>query len=287
MQDKNIPNDQTPEDHFSGDTTGITPEQMPDTANLTQQKIINQQIRRREFISFSVFTILAASGIGAWEWLYHAPKETGIGVTGTARIPLRKAMNQTELFFRKIFSNKHLVKTYPASMAEKNVRVNSFIGIDDKQFNPKTWKLMVEKTGSPFEVSIQELRSLPKTEIVYSFKCVEGWDQIQHWAGVRFSDFIAHYGLDAEVKMNYLGLETPDQNYYVGIDMESAMHPQTILAYEMNGNAILAEHGAPLRLIIPVKYGIKNLKRIGTMSFSNDRPADYWAELGYDYYSGL
>lgn len=287
MQDQNMPDDQTPEDHFSTDATGITPKQRLDTTDLVQQNIINKQIRRREFVSFSVFTLLAATGIGAWEWLYYAPKETGLGVTGTARIPLRKAMNQTELFFRKIFSNNHLVKTYHVSRAEKNVRVNSFIGIDDKQFDPKSWKLTVEKTDKPFEVSIQELRSLPKTEIVYSFKCVEGWDQIQHWAGVRFSDFMAHYKLSAEVKMNYLGLETPDQNYYVGIDMESAMHPQTILAYEMNGNPILPEHGAPLRLIIPVKYGIKNLKRIGTMSFSNERPADYWAELGYDYYSGL
>lgn len=282
-----MPDDQTPEDHFSPGATGITPKHIPNTTDLPQQEIINKRIRRREFVSFSVFTLLAATGFGAWKWLYNAPKETGLGATGSARIPLRKAMNQTELFFRKIFSNNHLVKTYPVSMAAKDVRVNSFIGIDDKKFNQQTWKLVVEKIANSFEVSIEEIRSLPKTEIVYSFKCVEGWDQIQHWAGVKFSDFINHYGLSDEIKMNYIGLETPDQNYYVGIDMESAMHPQTILAYEMNGKPIESEHGAPLRLIIPVKYGIKNLKRIGTMSFSNERPADYWAELGYDYYSGL
>lgn len=251
------------------------------------QKSLQNKIRRREFISFSVFGLLAATGFSAWEWLYNAPKESGIGVTGTARVPLRKAMNQTELFFRKIFSNNHLVKTYPPSRAARDVRVNSFIGIDDKKFDPKTWKLVVEKNGTPFHLSIDEIRTLPKTEIVYSFKCVEGWEQIQHWAGVKFSDFVSHYSLTDEIKMQYLGLETPDEKYYVGIDMESAMHPQTILAYEMNGNPISPEHGAPLRLIIPVKYGIKNLKRIGTMSFSDERPADYWAELGYDYYSGL
>jgi DMSO/TMAO reductase YedYZ molybdopterin-dependent catalytic subunit len=69
--------------------------------------------------------------------------------------------------------------------------------------------------------------------------------------------------------------------------MPSAMHPQTLLAFELNDKPLPIQHGSPLRLIIPVKYGIKNLKRIGTISFSNERPPDYWAEQGYDYYSGL
>jgi len=73
----------------------------------------------------------------------------------------------------------------------------------------------------------------------------------------------------------------------VCLDRDSAFHLQTILAYEMNDQPLTEVHGAPLRLIIPVKYGIKNLKRIGTITFSNTRPPDYWAERGYDYYSGL
>jgi DMSO/TMAO reductase YedYZ molybdopterin-dependent catalytic subunit len=55
----------------------------------------------------------------------------------------------------------------------------------------------------------------------------------------------------------------------------------------MNGAPLSAEHGAPLRLVIPVKYGIKNLKRIGVIRFTEDRPADYWAARGYDWYAGL
>jgi DMSO/TMAO reductase YedYZ molybdopterin-dependent catalytic subunit len=128
---------------------------------------------------------------------------------------------------------------------------------------------------------------MPKTDIVFDFKCVEGWDQIQHWGGVKFTDFVEHLGLQNEAKAEYVGLVTPDKKYYVGIDMPSALHPQTILAYEMNGKDMPIGHGFPLRLIIPVKYGIKNLKRIDTISFSNTRPPDYWAEQGYDYYSGL
>jgi DMSO/TMAO reductase YedYZ molybdopterin-dependent catalytic subunit len=65
------------------------------------------------------------------------------------------------------------------------------------------------------------------------------------------------------------------------------MHPQTLLAYELNGQPLTSDHGAPLRLIIPVKYGIKNIKRIGSIAFTNDRPEDYWAKEGYDWYAGL
>jgi len=128
---------------------------------------------------------------------------------------------------------------------------------------------------------------LPKTEIVFDFKCVEGWDQISHWEGVKFSDFIDHYHLREETKLQYVGLATPDEGYYVGLDMLSALHPQTLLAYEVNDEPLPLDHGFPLRLIIPVKYGIKNLKRIGSISFSDQRPPDYWAEQGYDYFSGL
>ena len=82
-------------------------------------------------------------------------------------------------------------------------------------------------------------------------------------------------------------MATPDGGYYVGLDMESMLHPQTLLCYERNGAPLSQEHGAPLRLVIPVKYGIKNLKRIGKIAFSDARPRDYWAENGYDYDSGF
>lgn len=248
----------------------------------------DQKINRRTFVSFAAFIGLGGAAYGGWKWLYNSPIEVK-GITGGARKPLRKALNKTELFFRNFFSNNNLVKTYPKSMAAKKVRVNSDIGIEAaKPFDPATWRLAIQK--SPTEtltITLDELKALPKTEIIYDFKCVEGWDQISHWGGVKFSDFIAHYKLDEQVKMKYVGMETPDGKYYIGLDTPSAMHPQTLLAYEVNDNPLPLVHGAPLRLIIPVKYGIKNLKRIGNISFSNTRPRDYWAELGYDYYSGL
>ena len=254
----------------------------------TSEKLLTQkQFNRRNFIAFTGFIGFNAMVYAAWRWLYKSPLEKA-GITGEAIRPLRKALEKNELIFRNTFSNDHLVKTYPVSMAAKDVRVNSNIGMEDESFDAAAWKLIVnKKNGSKLQLTLQDIMKLPKTEIVFDFKCVEGWDQISYWGGVKFSDFINHYNLQEEAKLKYVGLATPDENYYVGIEMPGAMHPQTLLAYEVNNQLLPLDHGQPLRLIIPVKYGIKNLKRIGSISFSNERPPDYWAEQGYDYYSGL
>ncbi|MEJ7685391.1 MAG: hypothetical protein WKG06_47625 [Segetibacter sp.] len=102
-----------------------------------EEVVSDKKIKRRNFISFATFIGLSGVAYGGWKWLYNsAPEEEG--VTAGVRKPLRRALNQTELFFRRTFSNNHLVKTYPKSMAAKKVRVNSNIGIDDTGFNPTT-----------------------------------------------------------------------------------------------------------------------------------------------------
>ncbi|MEJ7585922.1 MAG: molybdopterin-dependent oxidoreductase [Ferruginibacter sp.] len=256
--------------------------------NKSAGEIANQKkINRRTFFSFATFFGTGALMFGGWKWLNNTADETP-GITAGLTKPLRRALNQNELAFQKTFSNNHLVKTYPKSMAAPNVRVNSLIGIEDEDYDVKDWQMSVLNGEKEImKISLPQIIDLPKTEIIFDFKCVEGWDQVQHWGGVSMVDFIAHFNLQAYSSMNYMGMATPDQNYYVGLDMESALHPQTLLAYEMNGKPLSSKHGAPLRLIIPVKYGIKNLKRIGSISFGNTRPPDYWAENGYDYYSGL
>jgi DMSO/TMAO reductase YedYZ molybdopterin-dependent catalytic subunit len=132
-----------------------------------------------------------------------------------------------------------------------------------------------------------DIRSLPKVELITELKCIEGWSRILKWGGARFQDFVRQYAPGQSNPNSYVALETPGREYYVGLDMASAIHPQTLLCYEMNGKPLESQHGAPLRLVIPVKYGIKNLKRIGKIIFSETRPPDYWAERGYDYYAGF
>ncbi|XZF12919.1 molybdopterin-dependent oxidoreductase [Chitinophagaceae bacterium MMS25-I14] len=243
---------------------------------------IQRWINVRTVVSFTIFILLIFSVYGAWVWLYHQPK-TAQGV----QHPLRAVLDKNEGIFRKIFSNNHLAKTYPHSQAAKHVRVNGNIGLGN-DFDTAGWRLhVVRAPGDTLSVSLSELRQLPKTEIIFDFKCIEGWSQVTHWGGIKFSDFLQKYNLTGKSSLKYVGLSTPDNAYYVGIDMPSAMHPQTLLCYEMNGQPLPMNQGFPLRLIIPVKYGIKSLKRIGTMFFSDTRPRDYWAEKGYDYYSGL
>ena len=147
-------------------------------------------------------------------------------------------------------------------------------------------------------LTMEDVHKLPHVEMVTEFKCVEGWSEVVHWGGARMRDFLAAYppvtrsgrpfGPDTQPDdiPEYVGFQTPDGDYYVGIEREVALHPQTLLAYELNGAPLAADHGAPLRLVTPLKYGIKQLKQIGRITYSDTRPHDYWHERGYDYYVG-
>ncbi|SOD92354.1 molybdopterin-dependent oxidoreductase [Spirosoma fluviale] len=258
---------------------------------LPESDVPESAVRRKVLQSFGLFALAAAVPVGVYEWITHSPKLRGI------KKPFRQVLDANEQVARTYFSNTNLVRTFPVEAAEKKARVNGYDGIRTPV--PEDWKLQIDRPNAePLMLAIDDIKALPKHEIVYEFKCIEGWSQVQHWGGARLSDFLEHYKLGSKSGnsptpdntndlFKYVGMETPDKGYYVGIDIESAMHPQTLLAYELNGQPINAAHGAPLRLIIPVKYGVKNLKRIGRMFFADQRPPDFWAERGYDYYVGL
>ncbi len=109
------------------------------------------------------------------------------------------------------------------------------------------------------------------------------------WAGVRFADFIEMFppALIDGKEPRYVYMETPDGDYYVGYDLHNLRHPQALLVTEMMGAPLTQFHGAPLRLYTPTKYGYKQIKRIGLIAYTNDKPDDYWTKLGYDWYGGL
>ena len=130
-----------------------------------------------------------------------------------------------------------------------------------------------------------DVKKLRHVEMVTEFMCIEGWSEVVHWGGARLRDFVAAFPPSGVPE--YIGFETPDGQYYVGIERQVALHPQTLLAYQLNGRPLSPDHGAPLRLVTPLKYGIKQLKQIGRITYSDFRPHDYWHEQGYDYYAGL
>lgn len=148
-------------------------------------------------------------------------------------------------------------------------------------------------TGVPgLLLTMADVKRLPHVEIVTEFKRIEGWSEIVYWGGARMRDFLSAFPYQSRSRPGsavpeYIGFETPDGQYYTGVEREVALHPQTLLAYELSGEPLTPDHGAPLRLVTPLKYGIKQLKQIGRITYTDTRPHDYWYERGYDYYAGL
>ena len=237
----------------------------------------------------------AVAAFGGWRWLTTRRTDEGI------LWPLRRGLEINEQLARDYFRPTRLAPTFARELA-KEPRVNGDIGLED-ELDAAGWRLSVtgladdNEREEDLQLTIGQIKALPRVEMVTELKCIEGWSTVVHWAGARFADFINVYRpatisgdpsdpQKPEDLMPYVGLATEDGGYYVGLEMASALHPQTLLCYEMNGAPLTADHGAPLRLVTPVKYGIKNIKRIGTIHFTDRRPADYWAERGYDWFAG-
>jgi DMSO/TMAO reductase YedYZ molybdopterin-dependent catalytic subunit len=240
-----------------------------------------RDFKKRNRRSFLVAGAAALGGLAGLRWLTTRRSEDDL------LWPLHSALGLNEEIWRDLYKKTRLAPEFAKSQAVAEARENGDIGIAE-EVEPSEWKLLVEGTGDEAlatdGLTLADIKSLPRVEMITELKCIEGWSQIVQWAGARFSDFVSKYSPGAMTE--YVSMETPDGEYYVGLDMDSAIHPQTLLAYEMNGAPLTSAHGAPLRLVIPLKYGIKNIKRIGTIRFTNRRPTDYWAERGYDWYAG-
>ena len=125
------------------------------------------------------------------------------------------------------------------------------------------------------------------------FVCVEGWSAVAWWAGLRFDNLLRAYPPMSQAKwarvessVNLDASGNPDP-YFVSIDLATARHPQTLLATHHDGQPLTVEHGAPLRLLVPVKLGLKNVKAITRITYSAEEPKDYWEQYGYSSYDGI
>jgi DMSO/TMAO reductase YedYZ molybdopterin-dependent catalytic subunit len=233
---------------------------------------VDKEVRKLSRRGFFVLGAGAVAAYGGWKWLNHASR------IGDVPWPLRRTFETNEKIAEAYFSPKRLSPTFPPS-AITNARINGGIGLSANN-DLTAWRLNM--AGST--LTLDDIKAFPKQEMITEFRCIEGWSYIAKWSGARLADVMAKFPPPPGTP--YVAMETPGREYYVGLDMQSAMHPQTLLAYELNDQPLTWQHGAPLRLAIPVKYGIKNIKRIATIHYTNERPADFWAERGYDWYAG-
>lgn len=254
---------------------------------------LNRAMGRRTRRGFLGLAAGAIAAWGGWEWLWSRPQ------AGQIPAPLRDALHFNEAVSQRLFfSDSHRAPNFPLSQIRTPIRTGSE-GEPDQLPELAAWRLHLApalldpRHPSPAPVrtiSLEEIQALPRTELIAEFKCIEGWSRVVHWTGVRFRDFARHFGVFAPPGARafpYVALATADAGYYVGFDRASILHPQTLLAYEMNGRPLTLKHGAPLRLVTPVKYGIKNIKWLSRIQATTVRPPDYWAQQGYDWYAGL
>ncbi|GGC45793.1 molybdopterin-binding protein [Chelatococcus reniformis] len=163
------------------------------------------------------------------------------------------------------------------------------------------WRLRVDgKVVKPLELSLAELKSLPARTQITRHDCVEGWSAIGQWTGVPLGLVLKAAGLTSDARFvvfhcadEYEKTLDGSGQYYESIDLVDAFHPQTILAYAMNGQELPVAHGAPLRLRVERQLGYKHAKyvmrieAVDSLAPIGRGKGGFWEDRGYEWYAGI
>jgi DMSO/TMAO reductase YedYZ molybdopterin-dependent catalytic subunit len=229
-----------------------------------------RQVTRRELLKVAPILALGAFAVpGAQEWL------------------LKKGLGVSDWASRKMFRRGHLATTFSNSELTpfEKFPINGY-DVEDPGVIFENWTLTV--TGAvqkPGDYKLQQIQTLPLQRQNTRHVCVEGWDVIGRFGGTRLSNFLNLIGADTAAK--FITVKCAD-DYYESLDMATALHPQTLLCWEMYERPLTREHGAPLRLNIPTKVGYKQAKYLTDLSVTNvlDK-VGYWEDQGYSEFYGL
>jgi DMSO/TMAO reductase YedYZ molybdopterin-dependent catalytic subunit len=187
---------------------------------------------------------------------------------------------------RLLFSENRLAPEAPASELTPETAFPSYFVSDSMPFAPDNWALKIGgMVARPAVFSLDQIKRLPQTGMRIRHHCVEGWSAVAEWHGVQLREIARMVGASRDAQ--YVEFLSFDNGYYSTWDIESSLHPQTILAYGMNGRALYPDHGAPIRLYSPVKLGYKCVKYLTEVNFLPTRTGGYWEDLGYDWYAGV
>jgi len=281
-------------------------ERPPQTLDLPERRI--RRATRRDFLLLGAGAAAAAAGL----WWLQPDRASSLFLpergnhaldTLAARLGLDRerrerfldrALSFDDDVAEALYSRDRRVRTYSKSQVTE-LR-NNYNGQTPDPEYLASWRLQVSglAAGGALALTVPDLlQRFRFAEQVTRLVCVEGWSAIAGWGGIRFADFLEAFppapgsrwaALESSVNLDGQGESDP---YYVSLDLETARHPQTLLATHLNGKPLPVEHGAPLRLVAPVKLGLKNIKAITGLRYSVEQPADYWAERGYSKYDGL
>lgn len=207
---------------------------------------------------------------------------------------------------RLLLSGQPLVREYgendisPDFPLNGTARPNSMAYFQLMMSNFAEWRLAVDGlVRHPLSLSLDEIKALPSRTQITMHNCDEGWSAIAQWTGVPLAHLLQTAGLMPEARYVLFHcldelVRTPDRSgfYYESLDLFDAFHPQTILAYAMNGRALPVAHGAPLRLRVERQIGYKHAKyvtRIEVVERLNGfgkGKGGFWEDRGYQWYAG-
>ncbi len=229
------------------------------------------QVSRRELLKLAPLLALGAFAIpGAQEWL------------------LKKGLGFSDWASALMFRRGHLATTFADSALTpfEKFPINDY-DVDDPGVIFENWTLTV--TGlvkKPGDYKLEQIQSLPLQRQNTRHVCVEGWDAIGRFGGTRLSNFLNMIGADTSAR--FISVTCAD-DYYESLDMATALHPQTLLCWEMYDRPLTREHGAPLRLNIPAKIGYKQAKYLTDLKVTNvlNGKVGYWEDQGYSGFYGL
>jgi DMSO/TMAO reductase YedYZ molybdopterin-dependent catalytic subunit len=200
---------------------------------------------------------------------------------------LKKGLSFNDWAAARLFRSSHLAPTFDDADVAPFAKfpINGY-DVDDPGVDFATWTLTVSgAVRKPGEYKLAQVQALPRIRQNTRHICVEGWDVIGRFGGARLSDFLTMVGADPAAR--FITVNCAD-DYYESLDMATALHPQTLLCYEMYGQPLTREHGAPLRLQIPTKIGYKQAKYLTELKVTNvlDK-VGYWEDQGYSSFYGL
>lgn len=196
---------------------------------------------------------------------------------------LSEPLNQS---IEQLLLSQNPVPEFPMSAIEPDkLIINSFD--TTPQIDPQKFRLTLNgEINRPLQLSLADIQTLPLTSMVIRHVCVEGWAAIVQWSGVRLRDLVAL--AQPKTGVRYVYFKSAD-GYYESWDLASSLHPQTLMAYQKNGQPLSADNGAPLRLASPIKLGYKQSKWVTEITLvSHLMPKKgYWEDQGYEWFAGL